>query len=91
MKEVSCVTRESVNHLIEISKIHAICQLMKDLKDMFPMTHVHELFRIYCKMLFSGFGASRFLLFRLVRISKARSSKVIVRYFFFKTQATPEL
>ena len=61
-----------------------MCQLMKDLKDKCPITCVRELFRVYPELLFSGFGASRFLSFRLMG-----TSKVTVRDLFFKTQATP--
>jgi hypothetical protein len=64
---------------------------MKGLKDMFPTTRVHEFFRIYRELLLSGFGASGFLLFRLVGTSEAWSSKVIVRDFPFQTQNAPEI
>jgi hypothetical protein len=76
-----------VNHPTKTSKISATCQLMKDLKDTCPMTCVREFFRIYRELLFSGFGASGFLLFRLVGTSEARSSEATVRDLLFKTQA----
>jgi hypothetical protein len=80
-----------VNHPTEISKISAMCHLMKYLKDMCPMTHVREFFRIYREKLLSSFIALGFLLFRLVGTSKAWSSEVSIRDLLFKTQADPEL
>ena len=80
-----------MNHPTKISKISPMCQLMKDLKDTCPMTHVHEFFRIYCEMLHSVFRASGFLLFRLVGKYEARSSKAIVIGLPFKTHAALEL
>jgi hypothetical protein len=64
---------------------------MKDLQDTCPMNHVRELFRIYHELLFSGFRASGFLLFRLVGTSEARSSKATARDLFSKTQVALEL
>jgi hypothetical protein len=80
-----------VNHPTKISKISAMCQLMKDLKDTCPMTHVREFFRIYRELLLSVFRASGFLLFRLVGTYEAQSSKATVRDLPFKTQAALEL
>ena len=85
------VTREHVNHPTKISKISAMCQLMKDLKDTCHMTRVREFFRIYRELLRSVFGASRFPLFRLVGTYEAQSSKASIRDLHFKTQAALEL
>jgi hypothetical protein len=68
-----------------------MCQLMKDVKDTCPMTRVHEFFRIYRELLLSLFGASRFLLFRLVGTYEAWSSKATVIGLPFKTHAALEL
>jgi hypothetical protein len=80
-----------VNHPTKISKICPMCQLMKDLKDTCPMTRVHEFFRIYPELLLSVFGASGFLLFRLVGTYETWSSKDTVIGLPFKTHVALEL
>jgi hypothetical protein len=55
------------------------------------MTHVHEFFKVYGELLFSSFGVSGFLSFRLMGISEAWSSEATIRDLFFKTQASLEL
>jgi hypothetical protein len=80
-----------VNHPTKTSEINAMCHLIKYLEGTCSMTHVRDFFRVYHRLLFSGFGASGFLSFRLMRTSKARKSEVTVRDLCFKTREAPKL
>jgi hypothetical protein len=53
---------------------------------MSPMNRVREFFKVYHRLLFSGFGASGFLSFRFMGTFEVRGSEATVRDLFFKTQ-----